>query len=116
MSLKPEISIPTALATGALVWAIYSTALPNMSDVRAAPQNDQVVQSSERTAAWTATGVVAAISLIAHDMTVFDVGAAMVITLSWLHRHANAVNPDNNKAATVSAVRTPDMYQAGSAS
>lgn len=114
--LSAEVSLPTSLATAALVWAIYNSALPSLADVRSAPQDDAVVNSSERTAAWTAAGVVGGISLISHDPNVFILGSAMIITLSWWHRHANQVNPDNNKAATTNPVRTPDMYQAGSAS
>lgn len=116
MSLAPEVSLPTSLATAALVWAVYNSAMPTLADVRSAPQNDEVVNSSERTAAWTATGVVAAVSLISHDLNPFILGSGMIIALSWWHRHANAVNPDTNKASTVSPVRTPDMYTAGSAS
>ena len=35
MALKPEASLPIALATAALVWAIYAGALPTAAGARA---------------------------------------------------------------------------------
>ncbi len=113
--LRPEVSLPTSIATGAVVWAIYNSALPTVADVRVGGQNDQHIESVERLAAWTSAGVVGAISLIAQDPNVLIVGGAMIVALSWWHRHANAVNPDTGKAGTTTAVRTPDMYQGGPA-
>lgn len=113
--LRPEVSLPTALATGAIVWAIYDSALPPVADVRSAPAHDDTIHGTERMAAWTAAGVVGGISLISKDPNVFIVGSAMIVALSWWHRHANAVNPDTGRAATVTAVRTPQLYDAGAA-
>jgi hypothetical protein len=116
MSLSPEVSLPTSVATGALVWAIYASALPNITDIRVGGQNDDHIASTERMATWTSLATVSAISLIARDPNVFIVGGAMTVALAWWHRHANAVDPDTGKASTVSAVRTPDMYMDGPAS
>jgi hypothetical protein len=113
MALKPEVSLPTSLATAAIVWAIYDQALPNLTDVRAAPANDTHVNSAERLATWTSLGVVGAISLIAHDPNVFIVGAGLTVTLAWWHRHANAVDPSSGHVPGPSPVRTPDMYAGG---
>jgi hypothetical protein len=93
MALKPEISLPVALATGALVYGIYLNALPPIVDIRTATPNHPDVASSEKGAAWTAAAAVAAISLISKDMTVFIVGGGMVIAMSWWHNHANMVDP-----------------------
>lgn len=93
MALKPEVSIPVALATGALVYGIYMNALPPVVDIRTAAPNHPDVASAEKGAAWTAATAVAAVSLIAKDMTVFIVGGGMIIALSWWHRHANMVDP-----------------------
>lgn len=116
MALRPEVSLPTALATGAIVWAVYDGALPSHTDIRVGGQHDPHIAATERTAAWTAAAIVGAVSLISKDPNVFMLGAGMVITLSWWYRHSNAVNPETGSAATVSPVRTPDMYQSGPAS
>lgn len=94
MALKPEVSLPVSLATAAVVYGIYSNALPPVVDLRATPANDSQVASTEKAAAWTAAAVVAGISLIAKDPTVFIIGGSMVVALSWWNKHANAVNPE----------------------
>jgi len=96
--LKPEVSIPVALATGTVVYSIYSAALPPMVDVRASTENNDDAAAAERTAAWTSAGVVAGISLISRDVNPFIVGSAMIIALSWWYRHANMVVPELGKA------------------
>ena len=91
--LKPEASITVGLATAALVYGIYSNALPSVTDIRVADQGDPDVASAERAASWTAAAAVAGVSLIAKDPTVFIIGGSMVVALAWFHRHANEVNP-----------------------
>lgn len=98
MSLKPEVSITTGLAVGALVWTIYNRALPADVDMRVAAPNDTDIESSRKKAAYTAAAAVAAVSLIAQDATVFILGGSMVVAVDWWARHANAVNPELGKA------------------
>lgn len=91
--LKPEVSITVGLAVGALVYGVYSNALPTVADIRVGQAADPDVAAAEQLAAWTSAAVVAGVSLIAKDPTVFIIGGSMVIALSWWHRHANHVNP-----------------------
>lgn len=93
MALKSETSITVGLATAALVYGIYSNALPTVADIRVSQPGDSDVASAERLAAWTAAAAVAGVSLIAQDPTVFVIGGSMVVALAWWHRHANEVNP-----------------------
>lgn len=93
MAMKREVSLGVGLATAALVYAVYQKAMPPLIDVRAGEPGDQHAASTERAAAWTATAVVAGISLLSKDPTVFVIGGSTVIVMSWLHRHANNVNP-----------------------
>lgn len=97
--LKPEASLTVGLATAALVYGIYSNALPTVADIRVGQPDDPDVAAAEQLAAWTAAAAVAGVSLIAQDPTVFIIGGTMVIALSWWHKHANAVNPLVGKAA-----------------
>lgn len=94
MSLKPEVSLTVALATGAVVLGVYMNALPTMPDVRVSKAHDPDIDGSRKAAAWTAAGMVAAISLISKDETVFMVGGALVIAADWWYRHANAHSPE----------------------
>jgi hypothetical protein len=91
--LKPESAVMTGLAVGALVVAVYSKALPSQADVRVGQVQDDDIDSSRKAAAWTSAGVVAAVSLIAGDPTVFIIGGTMVVSMDWWIRHANANNP-----------------------
>lgn len=93
MGLKPETSLTVGLATAALVWSIYSRAMPSLADIRVAPQDDPDLDSSRKAAAWTSAGAVAFVSLVAKDPTIFIIGGAMVIAVDWWTRHGNANNP-----------------------
>lgn len=97
-SERPEVSLGVGLATAALVWGVFNSALPSLAEARVTDQGDRDLESAERTAAWTATAIVAGISLISKDATVFVLGGAMIVGLSWLHRHANMVHPALGKA------------------
>lgn len=99
MALKPEISLGVGLATAAVVYGVYQNATPTIADIRAGSPNDEIVEGTRKMAAWTAAAVVAGISLIARDPTVFIIGGTMVVGLDWWHRHANAYNPDTGNAA-----------------
>lgn len=104
--LKPEVSITVALATGAIVAGVYFNALPPLADVRVAPQSNRDIAASRKTAAWTSAAVVAAISLVAKDPTVFTVGAFFTVGMDWWYRHANAVDPRSGKATARSVLAT----------
>lgn len=101
--LKPEISVPTAAALGALVYGIYTQATPSIADIRVGKQNDGNIESARKGAAWAAAGSVAAISLITKDPTVFVIGGGMVILMDWWTRHANAVDPATGTASATAA-------------
>lgn len=98
MALKPEVSLTVALATGTLVYAIYSNATPTLADIRSADQYNADLNGSRKGASWTAAAAVAGISLVSKDPGPFIVGGAMVIAMDWFHRHADAVNPLTGRA------------------
>jgi hypothetical protein len=101
MALRtPEVSIGVGLATMTVVYSIYQGALPSVADVRSLDAHNGDVEAAERLAGWTAAGVVAGISLLAKDGTVFILGGSMVVVMAWWHRHADAVMPAEGKAGT----------------
>lgn len=123
--LKPDQSLIASLAVISATYAIYSNGLPSIADIRTAQPGNQDIDSSERSAAWMAAGVVGLVSVLAKDPTVFILGGATVIGLSWWYRHANMVNPDFGKAvadyarptssvtaqAEADATSTDDVYE-----
>ena len=98
--LDSKTSLAIGLGSMGLVWGIYGQVVPNVADLRVGAANDPDARSAEKAARWASAGSVIAISLIAKDATVFVMGGAMVIVMSWLHRHANAVDP-NTKSPIV---------------
>jgi hypothetical protein len=92
-SLNRETSLGVGLATAALVWGIYNSALPSIAESRVNAAGDRDLASAERVATWTSAAAVAGISLISKDPTVFVLGGAMTVALAWWHRHSNAMNP-----------------------
>jgi hypothetical protein len=97
--VKPEVSIPVALATGAVVVATYSFMQPTAADQRTVqPNSDQaaMLASSEQTALLVSIGVCAGISLIARDPAPFWVGGLVAVALSWSGRFARTVDPATN--------------------
>lgn len=94
MALKPEFSIMAGLTMGALVYGVYNTALPPAGDIRTVQENNVDVDSANRLAGWTSAAVVAGISLIAKDATIFIIGGSMVVALNWWYKHANQVKPE----------------------
>lgn len=89
MALSREVSLGVGLATAALVWGVYNSALPSVAEARVASAHDSNLAATERAAAWTAAAAVAGISLLSKDPTVFVLGGGMIVALSWWHRHAN---------------------------
>lgn len=96
--LKPEVSLPVALAVGTMVYAVHSNSTPTIADIRSAPPNDDTIDSSRKMATWTSAAVVSFVSLVARDPNIFIIGGAMVIAMDFYERHANTVNPETGKA------------------
>jgi hypothetical protein len=88
VSLKPEVSIGTGLAVSAIVYAIHSNFTPSMADMQGLPAGNADVDAAERKATWLSAGVVAGVSLLAKDPTIFVIGSAATIALAFFSRHA----------------------------
>lgn len=86
--LKPEASIGTGLAVAAIVYAIHSNFTPSVADMQGLPAGNLDVDAAERKATWLSAGVVAGVSLLAKDPTIFVLGSAAAIGLAWFSRHA----------------------------
>jgi proline racemase len=97
ISLKPEGSLTLGLATAGLTYGIYSISVPNTATMHATQAGDINIEAGRKKAAWTSVALVAAVSLMARDKTIFTLGGLMVIALDWHARHANAVSPENGQ-------------------
>lgn len=118
--LKPEISLPVALATTGTVYGIYQLALPSLADARSVEAGNNDLRSAENQALWVSVAVCGAVSLIAGDPTPFVLGGLTAVALSWLHRHARAIDPASGKPAglapaTFAPVEMRSTYEAAPA-
>ncbi len=89
MALKPEASVMAGLATAAVVVSIHSVMHPPVADIQGLPAGNPDVDLSEKKATWTSAGVVAGVSLLAKDPTIFIIGSVATIIMAFLPRHAN---------------------------
>lgn len=128
MALRAEVSIPVALGTAGLVYAIHTQATPPQTDIRMSTPgaaDHDAVNRTRKQATWLGIGVVSAISLLARDATIAVVGGAMVIGLDWWTRYNNETHPaqgrvlrPGERVGTENAdglASVSDMYQAANA-
>jgi hypothetical protein len=89
VALKPEFSIPTGLAVAAVVFAIHQNATPTNADIQALPAGTPDIDIAERKATWLSAGVVAGISLLAKDPTIFVIGSVATVAMAVMTRNAS---------------------------
>lgn len=97
--LDAKTSLAVAAGASGLVFATFAAHLPSIADGRSAAPHDTILSGSIKAAAWTSTAAVVGVSLITKDATVFVVGAATIVVLTWLHRHANAYDAARGMAS-----------------
>jgi hypothetical protein len=100
MALRPEMALGGGLASAALAVALYARALPPNADLRVVDSGDDDAESARKQALWTSVAVVAGVSLLAKDKTVFVTGGLVILALDWNARHAIWVNPLTGTAAS----------------
>lgn len=103
--LTPESSVLVGALTALGVIAIEQHAVPNLTDIAAAPQHDATVESARKKAAIQATVLVVGVSLIARDLNVYVIGGLVLVGMDYLVKHQNATNPGTNK---LDAQATPE--------
>lgn len=108
--LKPEVSLPVALSTAAIVAGVFMNAEPPVADVRTAPKGHPEIATSTKAAAWMSATIVGAVSLIAKDPTVFIIGGGMIVGMTWWYNHANEVNPEWGMAVPSGEVQEPQQF------
>lgn len=97
--MKAEVSIPVALATGAVVVGVFQAMSPSAADQRTVPPGstgDAMLASSEKTAFYVSIGIVGGVSLIAKDPVPFWIGGLVACAMAWASRYARNVDPMTN--------------------
>lgn len=114
--MKADISIPVALATGAVVVGTFQAMTPTNADQRTVTPGSRgadFLAGSEKTAFFVSVGICAGVSLIAKDPVPFWVGGILAVALAWSHRYAREVDPATGKltGSGTSGTRTATQYQ-----
>lgn len=104
--LKPETSVMVGVSTAALIGFVYSYGLPNVATMQATSPQDVNIEAGRRKAAWTSAALVAVLSLLTRDRTVFVIGSMSVVALDWHARLANAGDPVKGKVVSNEAYRS----------
>ncbi len=100
--MKPEVSIPVALATAAVVVGIHQAMTPSDADSRTVQPGTvgaQMIAGTERAALIASVAVCGGLSLVAKDPTPFYVGGLLAVALSWLNRYSTNVDPSTGRIA-----------------
>jgi hypothetical protein len=87
--LKPDVALPTALATAGGVVAIHQVMLPKNADIQALPSGVADISSARRRASWVSAGMVSIVSLIAKDPTIFFLGSMATVGMAFMTDAAN---------------------------
>jgi hypothetical protein len=94
MPRKPETALEVSVFTAILVYGIFQVEVgASLSDVKHDTAHSSLTKGSVNSAAWTSAAVVAGISLLSKDPTVFVVGGAVAAALIWKYKQANMTNP-----------------------
>lgn len=92
INLKPEGSLTAGLATAVMVVGVYSFSVPSAAVMHATAPGDINIEAGRKKAAWTSAAIIAAVSLMARDKTIFVLGGLTLVALDFHSRHANSVS------------------------
>jgi hypothetical protein len=99
IQIKPETELIVSATSIAVVYAIFSQALPPMADVRADKPAMPNTHKSIKMAAITSTAAVGALALLGKSPTVFVIGGGAILFETWKYHYANhAVNGNQENA------------------
>lgn len=104
-----EVSLGVGLATAAIVTQIYGGNLPSLAEARITDAHNPDLAASERAATVTSALFVGAVAFISADPTALVLGGGTILFLSWMHKHANVVNPGAIGSAVMPQSRQPQV-------
>lgn len=110
MALKPEAGVLAGLAVATVVFAVHQNATPSQADIQALPAGTPDIDKAERKATWISAGLVAGISLLAKDPTIFVLGSAATVGMAFWTRNSNYMESIGGRYLSPS-----EAAQAGSA-
>jgi len=101
--IKPPESIMIGLAEATAIYAIYQSALPSHTEIRAAKPHDTDVEAARKKAAWTSAAVLGFVYLLTRDLNSFLLGGLALGGIDFLTKHANGTDPKTGKLSAAPA-------------
>jgi hypothetical protein len=92
-------AVTIGLGEAAVVYMIYSHALPSHTDIRSADPHNTDVEAARKRAAWHSGLFVALLFLIHRDKDATLIAAAALTGIDLTIKHANAVSPSTGRMA-----------------
>lgn len=95
--LKPEGSVVAGIATIGAVYGLYQLNVGTVAEAHATPDNHPALETSRRKAGYSSLVLVAGLSLLTKDATIFILGCATIIGMEIAYRHGIMVDPLSGK-------------------
>lgn len=95
--LQPDSATMVGLLTAAGVYLIYNNAVPNLTELRAAPPHDGDVETSRKHAAIKSAVLVGLVFVVARDINSYIISGAALVGIDYMVKHANGTHPMTGK-------------------
>lgn len=88
-----DSAIGIGLGTSAGVIGIYSSSLPNHTDIRVSDPHNADVESQRKAAAIKSAVLIGAVFLLTRDRQVLILAGTVMVGLDYMVKHANGIDP-----------------------
>lgn len=108
----PDGAIMSGLAQAGAVYAIYSSSLPNVADVRTVGAHNADIEGARKAAAWKAAGLLGLVFLLTKDYRSFWIGGLSLAGIDLVYKHANGVDPATKRldGSVSDPAENPNVY------
>jgi hypothetical protein len=104
---KHAVELGVLVGVGNLL--IFQHFMPPVTDVKAGPQFDDMIEGSERTALLVAVAFSTLAAGFVKSWDTFLIAGAVIIGVDFAYKHANAVHPDTNSVSGPAGSDSMDM-------
>jgi len=98
--LQPDSATSVGILTAIGVYLIYTNSLPNMSDIRLAPPDNQDVERARRGAAWKSAALITLVFVVARDLNSYIISGGALFGLDYMYKHHNMIQPATGRLET----------------
>jgi hypothetical protein len=104
---KHAVELGVLVGVGNLL--IFQHFMPPVTDVKAGPQHDGLIEGSERTALLVSVAFTTLAAGFVKSWDTFLIAGAVIVGVDFAYKHANAMHPDTGKVALPAGAESLDM-------